>query len=92
MDSGVMKGWGVGQCPTPTEPTQLMNGGKSDVRDAVEEGQLRVGGEKPQVIPPLSSGGLPPKGERRMVSLRIYGREVLSERNPLHAGPWGNGY
>ena len=82
-------GGGVGQSPIPTQPTHLMKRGKSDVGDVVEGGHLRVGGEEPQVIPPLSSGGLPPKGERRMVPLRFTGTEVLMQRNHVHAGGGG---
>ena len=81
-----MKGGGS---PTPTQPRHLMKHGKSDVGDVVEGGHLRVSGEEPQVIPPLSSGGLPPKGERIMVPPRITGREVLIQRNHVHAGGGG---
>ena len=56
-----------------------------DIGDAVEGGHLRVGGEDPQVIPPLSSGCVPLKGERRMVPLRIPSREVLVQGNHIHA-------
>ena len=66
-----------------------MNRAKSDVGDVVEEGHLRVGGAESRLIPALSSGGLPPKGERRMVPLRITGREVLIQRIHVHAGGGG---
>ena len=75
---------GVGQSPIPAQPKHMIKRGKSDVRDVVEGGHLRVGGEDPQVIPPLSSGGVPLKGERRMVPLRISSREVLLESEHLH--------
>ena len=85
-----MKGEGVGQSPIPTQPTQPMKRGKRDVGAVVEGLHLRMGGEEPQVIPPLSSGGLPTKGKRRMVPMRITGKEVLIQRNHVHAG-WGGG-
>ena len=47
---GVMKGGGVRQSRTLTQPTHLMKLGKSDVRDAMQGGHLRVGGKDPQVI------------------------------------------
>ena len=59
-----MKGGGVGQSPIPTQPTPLMERGKSDVGDVVEGGHLRVGEEEPQVTPPRRSGTVPVKGER----------------------------
>ena len=80
-----------GQSPISTQPTHLMKRGKSDVGDVVEGGHLRVNGEEPQVIPPLSSGGVPPKGERRMVPLRISGKEVLIQHNHVYAGGGGGG-
>ena len=61
-----MKGGRGRPTPIPTQPAHLMERGKSDVGDVVEGGGLRVDGEEPQVIPPLSSGGVPLKGERRM--------------------------
>ena len=57
----------------------------------MEGGHLKVAAEEPQVIPPLSSGGLRTKGERRMVPLRITRREVLIQRNHVHAGGGGGG-
>ena len=81
-----MKGGGGGwRSPIPTQPMHLMKRGKSDVRDVVEGGGgLKVGGEEPQVIPPLRSGGLPPKGKRIMVPLQMSDREVLIQRNHVH--------
>ena len=80
-----MKGGRVGQSPIPTQPTHLMKRGKSAVGDVVEGGHLNVGGEDPQVIPPLSRGGLPLKGERRMIPLRFISTEVLVQGNHIHA-------
>ena len=62
-----------------------MKCGKSDFGDVVEGGHLRVGAEGPQVTPPLSSGGVPLKGERRMVPLRITNKEVLVQSDHIHA-------
>ena len=55
----------------------------------MEGGHLKVAAEEPQVIPPLSSGGLRTKGERRMVPLRITGSKVFIQRNHVHAGGGG---
>ena len=57
---------------------------KTDVRDMVEGGHLRLGGEGPRVIQPLSSGGVPLKGERRMVPLQSLSREVLVQADHIH--------
>ena len=38
-----------------------------------------------QVIPPLSTGSIPLKEERRMVTLRITSRELLLESDEIHA-------
>ena len=45
---GGNEGGGVRQSPIPTQPTHLMKRGKSDVKEVVEGGHLRVGGEEPQ--------------------------------------------
>ena len=37
--------------PTPTQPTHVMEHGKSGVGDVMEGGHLRVGGEDPKVVP-----------------------------------------
>ena len=49
---------GEGASPIPTQTMHLMKCGKSDVGDVVEGGNLRVGGEDPQVISARSSGGV----------------------------------
>ena len=59
--------------------------GKSDVGDVVDGGHIRLGGQDTQVIPPLSSGGLLPKGKRRMVPLRITSRQVCVHSDQIHA-------
>ena len=82
-----MKGGGGCQ-PIPdtnSTHTSLMERGMSDVGDVVEGGHLRVGGEEPQVIPPLSKGSVSLKGERRMVPLWFLSREVLVDGNHIHA-------
>ena len=84
-NEGGWGGGGVGQSLIPTQPTHVMKREKSDVGDVVEGGHLRVGREDPQVIPPLRSGGLPLKGGRTMVPLRITGTEVLVHSNHIHA-------
>ena len=76
-----MNGGGVGQSLIPTQPTHPMKRGKNDVGDAVEGGHLK----DPQVIPPLSSGSVPLKRERRMFPLRITSREVLAQSDYIHA-------
>ena len=53
----------------------------------MEGGNLRVGEKDPQVIPPLSSGGLPLEGKRRMVPLEFINRKVLIQGDHIHA--WG---
>ena len=63
-----------------------MEGGNSDIGDVVEGGHFGVGGDESQVVPPLRGSGPPFKGERRMVPMRITGREVLIQGNHVHGG------
>ena len=86
---GNERGGGVGQSLIPTQPTHRMERGKSDVGDVVEGGHLRVGGEEPQITPPLSSGSAAVKRERRMVPLRFLSREVLVQAIiSMRGGQW----
>ena len=83
---GVMKGGGGGgQSPIPTQPTHPMEPAKSDVGDVVEGGDFTVGVDDRQVIPPLSIGGLPLKGRRRMAPLRFISTEVMVQGDHIHA-------
>ena len=70
----------------------MMKRRKSDVVDMVEGRHLRVEGEDPQVIQQLSGAGLPLKGERRMVPLRITNRKVLVESDHVHARGGSGGH
>ena len=89
MGFRVNEGGRVSKCPIPTEPTHPTKRGKSDVGDVVEGGQLKVGGEDPQVTPPFSSGGVPSQEERTLVSYKSAEGSTPSERSYPCAG--GNG-
>ena len=83
---------GFGQALIPTKRTHGVRCWQSDVRGCyVEGGELRVGPEDPQIIPPLGGRGLPLERVGGVIPLRLTSIEILVYGSCVHFLEGGGG-